>query len=85
MLAYNIADYPPTPALPEVRSIVHNDLARKADQVRLKAVRYRRSITFERAVVPIRRVLFVAIFRRVDQHRPSPRATWRPDITIAAF
>jgi hypothetical protein len=71
-LAYNLANFPRTLALPE--EIEHwslTTLREKLVKIGARIVRHGRYVVFQLAEVAVPRALFAEILRRVDQLRPK--------------
>ncbi len=72
-LAYNLANFMRTPALPE--AIEHGSLTtlrEKLVKMGAKVVRHGRYVTFQLAEIAVPRNLFREILRRIEELRPPP-------------
>ena len=75
-LAYNLANFLRTLALPEeVEQWSLTTLREKLVKIGARIVRHGRYIVFQLAEVAVPRALFAAILRRIDRLRPSPLLT----------
>jgi hypothetical protein len=71
-LAYNLANFPRTLALPqEVEHYSLTTLREKLIKTGARIVRHGRYVVFQLAEVAVPRALFAKILRRVDQLRPK--------------
>jgi post-segregation antitoxin (ccd killing protein) len=72
-LAYNLANFMRTLALPEAVELWSlTTLREKLVKIGAKIVHHGRYVTFQRAEVAVRRDLFGDILRRIDRLRPTP-------------
>jgi hypothetical protein len=72
-LAYNLADFMRTLALPEeVEHWSLTTLREKLVKIGAKLVRHGRYVVFQLAEVAVPRLLFADILRRIDDLRPRP-------------
>jgi Transposase DDE domain group 1 len=73
-LAYNLADFLRTLALPEeVEHWSLTTLRERLVKIGARVVRHVRYVAFQLAEVAVPRALFAEILRRIDRLRPSPR------------
>jgi Transposase DDE domain group 1 len=72
-LAYNLANFMRTLALPEeVEPWSLTTLREKLVEIGARVVRHGRYVAFQLAEVAVPRALFAEILRRIDRLRPSP-------------
>ncbi len=72
-LAYNLANFLRTLALPEeVEHWSPTTLREKLVKIGARVVRHGRSVAFQLAELAVPRALFAEILRRIDRLRPSP-------------
>ncbi len=72
-LAYNLANFLRTPALPaDVEHWSLTTLREKLVKTGARIVRHGRYVVFQLAEVAVPRALFAAIMRRIDRLRPEP-------------
>jgi hypothetical protein len=72
-LAYNLANFMRTLALPEeVEQWSLTTLRQKLVKIGARSVRHGRYVVFQLAEVAVPRSLFASILRRIDELRPKP-------------